>query len=199
MPGRPQQPPMTPQRKRDVLVASYLDSYRRAGIKRTVEEVTNEVIADCELVDAADRAGELRGGGTKDPTPARERPDPIQEAAQQNGVRLLAKGETSPTIWRPGFLFRNPQQVSERWGYAVGRIARIIEGGTKDGALAALSRAYKTLFACFQLRNVPAANRGFRVNQFDGLTDRDAARAFMRGVEDICDKSTGLLGSWYVK
>lgn len=192
-------PIMTPQQKRDVLVASYLESYRRAGIQRTPEEVHREVISDCELVDAADRAGELRGGGTKDPNPPRERPDPVQQAAAAQGVRLLADGEKPPTIWRPGFLFRNPQQVSERWGFAVARIARICEGGTKDGALAALARDYKTLFACFQLRNVPAASRGFKVNAFDGLIDRDAARAFMRGVEDICDRSTGVLGSWYTK
>lgn len=192
-------PPMTPQQRRDVLVASYLDSYRLSGIKVTRQEVERQVVADCELVDAADRAGELRGGGTPDPNPGRERPNYIAKAEQENGVRLLQEGDKPPTIWRPGFLFKNPQQVSERWGYAVARIARITEGGTKDGDLAQLARAYKTLYACFLLRNVEPAKRGFKLNQFDGLSDRDAARAFMRGVEDICDKSSRQLGNWWVK
>lgn len=198
MAGRPL-PPLTPQQKRDVLIGSYLDSYRRGGFKVTPQEVERQVVADCELVDAAERAGELRGGGTPDPTPPKPRPDPIREAEQQHGVRLLREGDAPPQLWRPGFMYRNPQAVGERWGYAVARIARIMEGGTKEGALAELARAYKTVFACFQLRGVAPEKRGFRINQFDGLTDRDAARAFMRAVEDICDRSTGVLGSWYVK
>jgi hypothetical protein len=191
---------LSPQQKRDILIKSYMDSYRHAQIKMTRDEVERQVIADCELVDAAERAGEIRGGGTPNPKkPRHERPDHVQQVQQATGVRLLGEHDKPPEIWRPSFLFRNPQQVGERWGFAVARIARICEGGTKEGSLAHLARDYKTLYACFLLRNVPAQNRGFQVNRFDGLTDRDAARAFMRAVEDICDRSTGALGSWYTK
>lgn len=192
---------LTPIQKRDVLVKSYMDSYRRANIAMTRDEVERQVIADCELVDAAARAGELSNSSPKAKPAAKKRPraNALEQAERVTGVRLLGQGDKPPEIWRPTFLFQNPQQVSERWGYAVARIARICEGGAKEGALAPLARDYKTLYACFLLRNVPAIARGFTRNDFDGLSDRDAARAFMRGVEDICDRSTGVLGGWYVR
>jgi hypothetical protein len=36
-------------------------------------------------------------------------------------------------------------------------------------------------------------------NPYCRLSDYDADRMFRRAVEDICDRSTGVLGSWYVK
>lgn len=195
-------PLLTAIQKRDVLIKSYMDSYRHAKIAMTRDEVERQVIADCELVDAAARAGELSNGAPVKPAtkPAKaKRPDVFEQAQHESGVRLLGQSDKPPEIWKPSFMFRNPQQVSERWGYAVARIARICEGGTKDGALAVLAREYKTLYACFLLRNVPPIARGFRTNQFDGLSDRDAARAFMRAVEDVCDRSTGVLRSWITK
>jgi hypothetical protein len=193
-------PIMTPQQRRDILIGSYLDSYRRAQIKATPAEVERQVVADCELVDAAGRAGELTGfrPGKPQEQVSRTRPDAIAEAARANGLRLTEPTE-QPQIWRPSFLFKNPQQVSERWGYATARIARILEGGTTGTALAPLARDFHTLWACFLMRDIAPERRGFERNEFDGLSDRDVGRAFMRAIEDICDRSTGVLGSWYVK
>lgn len=191
---RSKPPQLTPQQKRDVLVASYLDSYRRAGMQVTADQVTRQVIADCELVDAADRAGELRGPGTPSSKPKRKRRvNELERATQETGVRVMDRRD-APVIWRPSFMFKNPQQVSDRWGFAVARIARITESGTEHGALAELAREYKATYARFLLRN-----RGLRDDAFAGLNDRDSARKFMRIVEDICDRSTGVLGSWYTR
>lgn len=196
-------PVLTPIEKRQVLVKSYLDSFRRAGIKISMRDVERQVIADCEIVDSAERSGELAGGGRKDPSPGRVRPDVIAQAEQATGVKLGA----TPDLWRPRFRFGNPQQVSEQWGYAVARWFRILEEGVIAtptgrqyvGKLGPLAREAATIEACFQLRGVPAAKRGFVLNEFDGLKDRDAARLYMRRVIDVCDRSTGVLGSWYVK
>lgn len=117
--------------------------------------------------------------------------------------RRIGSDEIAAKLWRPRFMFNNPVQVGERWAHACGRMTRILTEGKQGrafvGQLGELAKSYETLWACFQTRNLPAAARGFERNQFDGLTDKEAARAFMRGVEDICDRSTGVLGSWYTK
>jgi hypothetical protein len=192
---------MTPVQKRQVLVDSYLQSYRQAGIRMTPQQVERQVIADCELVDAATRSGDIRSDNAK---PAarqpRKRSSAIAEAQQKTGVRLL---DGNVDLWRPSFMFQNPLKAGKRWGSACGRIARILHEG-KDGMkyvgnCGPYAYEYETMWACFQSRNLPANARGFERNPFDGLADKDAARAFIRGVEDICDRSTGVLGSWFTK
>jgi len=49
------------------------------------------------------------------------------------------------------------------------------------------------------VRDRPAPTTGIDHNPFRGLSDKDAARMFMRRVYDICDRSTGVLGHWWVK
>ena len=102
-----------------------------------------------------------------------------------------------------------PQNVSERWGYATMRITRILEGAgraatieasVKDAQIPALAKKFADLWGWFQTFGGPPPPLG-RVdpNPFRGLSPKDASRKFMRLVEDICDQSTGVLGSWYVK
>lgn len=187
---------MTPQEKKRVLVDSYAQSYRRAGIPMTAEAIERQVISDCELVDAAERNGELCGGGTPDPTPTRQRPDVIAEAEQKLGVRRTRP----PRPWRPALLY--DRRGDERWLYARGRIARILEqgatnAGVVDGRLGVLQRELLTLHCCFLTRSIE--RYGSVPNPFYGLSDKDCLRLFRRKVEDICDRSTGVLGHWYVK
>jgi hypothetical protein len=199
-------PVLSPHEKKRVLVDSYLGSYRRAGLRPDPVAVEKLVIADCELVDAAERNGELRGGGApKDPGPPGERRDVIAEAEQETGVRRV-----DPNVgprWRPVLLHQRPNRVDERWAFACGRIARILKEGTQGGApgkryvgnCGALAKEYHTAYACLLTRNLPATARGFKINPFDGLPERDCQRVYRRIVEDICDRSTGVLGSWFTK
>lgn len=127
----------------------------------------------------------------------------IVEAEQQTGARLIDTDKLAPQLWRPDFLFDNPVRVAERWAFACGRLARILSEGKQNrefvGRLGQLAREYEELWALFMARNLPANARGYAVNRFDGLSNRDVVRVYMRAVEDICDRSTGVLGSWYVK
>lgn len=127
----------------------------------------------------------------------------IVEAEQETGARLIDTSKLAPQLWRPDFLFNNPARVAERWAYACGRLARILSEGKQNrefvGRLGALAREYEELWALFMARNLPADARGYAANKFDGLSNRDVVRLFMRGVEDICDRSTGVLGGWYVR
>lgn len=195
-------PKLTPHQKVEVMVQSYIESYRRAGIQATPEQITQDVIGDLTFVDAAERNGLLRGGGSKDPGPAAPRSttnEILDQAAASRGLRFLKPSDKPPDLWRPGFMFSNPQTVSERWGMAVARYGRILKEGTEEGSrLAELAREAKTVYALFLTRGIAPAARGFKRNEFDDLKDRDAARLYMRRVEDICDKSSGALGPWFV-
>lgn len=190
-------PPLSPLEKVNLLVASYMDSYKRAGIAVSHEDVRKQVIADCELVDAAER--EPSKSTKRKPSQPRE--NRLDKAERETGVRAVDTQQID--VWRPKFFHQNPLQMGERWGYACGRIARIktdgMQGRAYVGKLGPLAYAYDTLYACFLTRNLPASARGFQRNQFDGLSDRDAARMFISETERICDQSTGVLGSWYVK
>ncbi len=124
-------------------------------------------------------------------------------AAEEQGTRLIDTTKLAPQLWRPDFLFDNPVRVAERWAYACGRLARILSEGKQSrefvGRLGQLAREYEELWALFMARNLPADARGYATNRFDGLSGRDVVRVYMRAVEDICDRSTGVLGGWYVK
>lgn len=196
----------SPIELRDRMAKGYLDSYRRAGLDVTPEQMTKLAAADCELVDAADRAGELRGGPRSDAPPEqpRARPNVIAQAEQETGARLGAKSDPARTRAMNG----NPQKVSERWGAAVARIKRILGGvgkssslvvAVKDAELGALAKEYAEHFAQYQMRGTKPPAQGKDRNPYRHMSERDASRKFMRAVEDICDRSTGKLGSWYVK
>ncbi len=203
-------PALTAHEIRDRMAAGYLESYRRAGMSLTPAEAEALAISDCELIDAARRAGEL-SGGPKDPAklnPARERPDPLLEAQRETNTRLVVSGEGEPEYQRYRFMHRNPMLISERWGAACARINRILEGAARattfekaaSGAeYPALVHAYQELWSYFLTRQMPPPSKGVDHNPFRHMSDSDAAWKFMRLVEDICDRSTGVLGSWFVK
>lgn len=190
------------------MVASYKAGYQRHGEAMSDRDIERQVIADCELVDAAKRHGDITSGKpAKAPAPASVRPDPIAEAERLNR-KTLTKSNGTTKRGPLGVMDRTPQAISERWGYATARIARITEGAGRastlteavDGAeLPKLARKYAELWAHFMTRGGLPPARGVDHNPFRHLNDGDASRMFIRKVEDICDESTGSLGSWFVK
>jgi hypothetical protein len=110
--------------------------------------------------------------------------------------------------YRPKALYANPLMIGERWAHAVKRIERIMEGCARANNLKAaangaeyggLATRFAETWAYYITRSKPSPTRGMDHNPFRGLSDRDASRKFIRMVEDICDASTGVLGSWYTK
>jgi hypothetical protein len=201
--------PTTPQDLRATLVKSYLTSYQRAGIKKTEAEVEREVVSDMQIVDAARARGEISGGPTFAPGQAvvadpPERDPVLVQYAESNKLTIGRRGRTL----RFRSLHTNPMTISARWGAAVARIARILEGCAKSTSLVAavegaelgqLATEYFEVYSNYPRRHQPPPPSGNDRNPFRGLSDKDASRKFMRLVEDICDRSTGKLGSWYVK
>lgn len=203
------EPVLTPQQKREKLTASYLESYRKLGVDVDVREIEKLVVSDCELVDAADRVGELRGSAPKgqpDDAPPRERPDYLKMEQERTGVRLTSD---LPDIWHPDPLYKSAR--TERGRFLAGRIRRILAEGVTakvvngvpqqfyEGKAGPLAYAIGETQALFQLRNQPASGRGFERNKFDGLSDMEALRLYIGELERICDRSTGVFGHWYIK
>ncbi len=139
------------------------------------------------------------------------RHDPLREALRQTGGRLT-KSENDrseqATAWRPSLLYANPQQQSARWAAACARVGRICEGAQlsrnfeaacRTATMPKLAARYLETHFYLMTRNRPHWRPGPDHNPFRGMNDADAVAKFQRLVEDICDASTGVLGSWYVK
>jgi hypothetical protein len=200
--------PLDPQTIRDRMIRSYTAGYRRAGIAMTDREIERQVVSDCEIVDAARARGEISNGPRPgaSPEPPKPRVDHVAQAAAIAGLRLNAGGGE---VLRTRVLHGDPTKVSERWGYAAGRIKRILEGvrrdttslvvAVEDAELGKLATEFGELWSCFKTFTGPPPKTGPDRNPFRGLSVRDAARKFQRLVEDICDRSTGIpgLGPWY--
>lgn len=198
----------TPHQLRDRITALYMAQFRRAyGIEANREAVERLVIAELGYVDAARHAGALHESSAKAPaampavdkrllvTPTEERPPALQPQGEQ------------PKDYRPGVLYANPMNIGERWAMAIARIARITEGtaiaathgqAAETAEMPQLARRFADEYAYFMTRDKPAPTRGVDHNRYRGLSDKDAARAFMRAVEDICDESSAKLGPWRV-
>jgi hypothetical protein len=198
---------LDPQTVRERMIRSYTAGYRRAGIAMTPREIEQQVVSDCEIVDAARARGEIANGPRPGAAaePAKSRTDHVAKAAAETGTRVNPDGQ----IVRFRVLHEDPTKVSERWGYAAGRIQRILEGVRKDTSslvvavedaeLGKLATEFADLWAHFKTFMGPPPKTGQDPNPFRGLSPRDAARKFQRLVEDICDRSTGIpgLGPWY--
>ena len=204
----------SPQEIRRRLEQSYRQSYERAGIAASDRDIAAIALGDLTLVDRARALGELsRGASSVTPVDvARERPDPVLEAARDAGVKLTVVDEAdAPVRDRYAFMHGDPTTISERWGAAVARIGNILERTSRQATIAGtlanaefpkLATEYAELYGFFLTRGKPAPpgidHNPFRANGVP-LSDRDAARLFMRKVEDICDRSTGVLGPWWCK
>lgn len=197
-----------PRTVRDRMISSYSKSYARAQIKMSQRDIERQVIADCQIVDNAKAAGDIATGQRKKPAQAK-RPRRNVVAEAQRDTRTTLSVDSAGQVVRTRALHSRPSMTSERWGYAAGRISRILEGvrrdtsslvvAVEDAELGELAMAYADVWGYFMTRLQPPPLSGNDRNPFRGLSDRDAARKFQRLVEDICDRSTGKLGSWYTK
>lgn len=172
----------------------------RAGVAVTEAELERGAVDDLIIVEALKRG--------HDPTRQTKRTKPqkaeaVAAAAPEPArpFRIVNPGELD--IERIPLLHSRPAAISRRWAAAVERLRLIMEGAapapTHDEMLATancpdLALDWWKLYASFRFRH-----RDTRHNPFRDMSNRDAARALMRWVEDICDRSTGRLGPWQEK
>jgi hypothetical protein len=208
---------LAPTELRERLVNVALANFKRVyGVELQRSVVERQVVAELELVAAARASGQLRESSIakRPPAPPRDlRIDATDPSSSSRSTsRSSATDPDAPVDFRPRTLYANPKAISERWALACGRIARITQGtgiaGThKDACVTAdcpeLARKFGDLFANYLLSRNPNAKADpnsamVRHNPFWLKSDADAARMFMRMVEDICDESSARLGPWRV-
>mgnify|MGYP006921300508 CR=1 FL=1 len=202
--------PLSPIQLREATERDYRAAMTAHGIPFTDDSIRDQAIADLKLVDAATRLGEIGGArpAAVDPEPAKERPDILAKAHEENKTRPVSP-LNRPQPLRSRLFHGIPARFGPRWPYAVARIGRICEGATATGEIGGgvdtatvpkLAKAFALLYANFMTRGLPPPPRGqVDHNPFRHQSDADALRILERKVEDICDASTGVLGSWYVK
>ena len=197
------EPELTPQEKRARLERSYAQSY---GVDASDPRIAALVLADLEMVDAAERAGDLRPASQPKYDADRPKPAELVEAERETGMQLLddeTRGEPVESVE----FDQNPMLTSEKWSKAGARIGRILEGmgGSSDfrvacrnAAIPELALEYTELYAYYVSRHqVHIIGRDH--NPFRGMSESDAVKMLVAKVYAICDRSTGKLGWWYVK
>ena len=193
----PLRPITDPRELRDVTMRDYLRAAERSGRPVDMVEIYRTAIRHLEIVDAYNRGIDL----TRPTEKPKQSAEPRRFVAPEHPGERVAVAPTTGIRDR-NILHRNPIEVSMRWSHAIARIRRIIAGASAGSSLAAgtttaecpdLALRFLRLWADFMTRH-----RESRHNPFRGYSEADCARIFMRGVEDICDASSGRLGPWMV-
>ena len=189
---------------KDRTVRDYKRAAERAGLPVDMGAIERVAAEDCATYDAVMR--------NATPT-APAKPDPEKEAAHAAELDRQAAA-VGGTIDHGDIVYEkrtiaalhNRPLPDSRLAHASGRVLRILQGATpsKDFRIACSTcecpdLAYELLRLIAQIvtRLQPQRPRD-EPNPFHGLSEIDASRLYQRRVEDICDRSTGKLGPWWV-
>lgn len=192
-------PLRTAQELKQATVRDYLRAGARMGITAPMSEVEKLAQADLEMVER------YRRGIDMSPRPAKKKRESRaekliltpQEAANEPKLKAASKNRD-----RPDVLYANASKMGERWGYALGRLRRILEGAGRANTPEGVASTSECPDLALAVRKIHAEyltrSRNHPLNRFAGLRDDEARRKLQRLIEDICDKSTGRLGPWWV-
>lgn len=192
------------------LVGDYKRNAERAGVTPDIGALESQVLADLAMVDQYD----AEQASKPDPKPKERKPRDIrtneleQELAEHN---MRAYVDENPRE-RAKDIMADTRPKSPR---AIAMFARIKQILTPRGSIAKAAASGKDMHDALVECNCPALAREFLElwswyvplrglkslkNPFYMMSDGDAARKFLRGLEDICDRSNGWAGTnWYTK
>lgn len=191
------------------LVGDYARNQKRVGLEPDMGAIESQVLADLAMVD------QYESEQASKPAPvrvAKERDihtNELDAELEKNNMRAYVKDVADDE--QPGDMILDATPKSEKAIRMFGRVKQILR---PRGDIAAEARKGKDLRDCTSectdpvlaleflelwtwygpLRRLPSPK-----NKFFMMTNTDAAMAFVRGLEDICDRSTGRFGPWWVK
>lgn len=185
------------------MVEDYTDMARKNGANVSLADVERIVAEDLRIYEAVEREKKV---APPKAAIADEREDTAAIVAGAHGMSLTRTTVNEAADRRDPILDRDPRKVTLKFPAMMARIKRIMEprGEVRQRTLAksleevaapSLARRFVNLFICYQSPSMPVKANPFR----DVANPRDRARMFLRGVEDICDASTGAMGPWWVK
>lgn len=213
MPGDPVaalRPVKDPHELRDRTIRDYTRSMGAPGMPSTAEGIERLALADLALGDAYNRDAPTGFAPTAEQRAAAKAERDAAQASEMR-ARGIELTRSKPRDLGPQLDIPPSIGLSDRWMHAKGRLSAILRGAGPprrfpSGAFDFRSMtstcecpdlAYRFLAAWFDfdLRHVPETARH---NPFYGMAHRDASLKLVRVVEDLCDKSTGRLGPWWV-
>ena len=196
-----------PREVRDDMIADYTTAVREHGVDPDRRDVERIVQSDLQTFEAVMR--EQRGQPERSQAVPDAHVNAGHAAAAEIGDAASFYRDDAPTDRaKHPLLDTNPMALARNLGwctrfpFAMARMKRICQRAPASGARP------KGIMAALGEAEVPALARDFFATLFDyqqhrgvfrGKSRIDAARIFVRKVEDIADKSTGKLGPWYVK
>lgn len=196
--------PATPLELKDVTVRDYVRDSARMGAPMTVQEAERRALVDCQIYDAVMR--EQRPTAPAKPDPEREAAKAAELDKQAADVGAEINRGQVETKRAPVAALHKRHRPDSRAAYAKGRILRILEGATPSASLEtacqtatipSLALEVMRLYSNMVTRGFPRRPQDER-NPFFGMSDLDASQMMQAMLENICDRSTGKLGPWWV-
>lgn len=204
MSAPPAQTPPTALELRDGMVEDYARRARELGGDVPIGDIERIVADDLRVYEAVEREKKTA------PAPKPAEPDARQDTAaliaREHGMDVVRRGFDERADRRDPLLDVDPRKVSAKFPAMMARIKRIMEarGNVRQALLAKsleevaaprLARKFVHLWLCYTNPFMPVRGNPFA----DVASAHDRARIMLRGIEDICDESTGTMGSWWVK
>lgn len=178
---------------RDDLVAHYQSYARSRGADPSTYDLETLAISDLTVTDRVE--AELKQAAPRTPAelePSTE-PTPAEQIATSRGYRFAKTALPAVDPVRPmPPLFEKPMKLAIR----MRRMCERIPGVPRSTSIADQNFIYPVL-----AKDVIQEHTDFqfRRRKYRGLNAIDRQRAFWRAIEDIADRSTGVLGPWWVK
>lgn len=196
--------PLTGRALRDRTIRDYRRAAERAGQPVDARAIESLAIHDCEVFDAVTRAARPSVPAKPDPELEAKREAVLDDMAAEVGVEI-DRGDVAYKRAPIGRLHTSHVPTS-RAAYATARIQRIVSGATADRNPRVATSTCEIPELAFEVYRLFAqvATRGRKprpgdeANPYHGRSDVDVSRMIDRAVEDICDRSSGRLGPWWV-
>lgn len=201
---------------REVTVRDYRRNAERAGLPIDMAAIEALALSDCNTFAAVQRDTGPNLPAAPDPAKEAEKAGALDRAVAEHGAEIVRE----PIESIPIPLLADVPHPDSRWAWACGRLAVILRGadplayaGPNPG-WTEVARAITSTCECpdlaFEVERlkchwglyIATGGRGTlktlgEPNVFAGMKVNDAANKYVRLTEDICDKSTGRLGSWW--
>ena len=193
---------------KEVLVSDYAGAAKRSGLPVDMGDIERQVLSDLDMVEQYNAEQALKPAHVPVKKERDIRTDELEAELADKNMRAYVRDIPDDEEGDP-ILDAAPK--SERMIRAFGRVKQFMRPRGDVGAVARrggalrdcvvectdpeLSLEFLELWTWYgPLRRMPS-----KKNTFFYLNEYDAAAKFIRGLEDICDRSTGKFGPWWVK
>lgn len=181
---------------KETMVADYKAIADKNGVTPSTSDIERIVLEDLRLSDAVDRETVERIP-TKKPEPRREPSKKVTALAESLGWKVvkreIPKGPQPRRVGHADFLGRPPKTEKQR--AIAARMAKLLAHESPfriSKETDFIGRALAHDF-CELIVNLKEQRK-----EFAGKSPRDCERIFWSKAQDICDRSTGKHGQWWV-